>query len=93
MVVAIEWADSADKHGLSREDVLHAMLNHHLYVPEFDDPRVEGAGRPDLYIGPPVQRGGALIEVMTERVPPRTIVVFHAMTARPKFLILLNETD
>ena len=88
--MAIEWAGSAAKHGLSREDVLHAILNHVVHVPEFDDPRIEGAGRPDLYVGPPVQLGGALIEVMTERVPPRTVVIFHAMIARPKFLALIQ---
>lgn len=88
--MAIEWADSAAKHGISREDVLNAIVNHYVHVPAFDDPRVEGAGRPDLYVGPPVLRGGVLIEVMTERIPPRTVVIFHAMHARKKFLDLIE---
>ena len=50
--MAIRWTDSADKHEVAREDALHAMLNHYLYVAEFDEPRVEEAGRPDLYVGP-----------------------------------------
>ncbi len=50
--MAIRWTDSADKHDVAREDALHAMLNHYLYVAEFDEPRVEEAGRPDLYVGP-----------------------------------------
>lgn len=67
--MAILWAESLDKHGVAREDALHAILNHYLFVPEFDDPRLEGAGRPDVYVGPPQQLGGSLIEVMVERDP------------------------
>lgn len=71
--MAIRWLGSADKRGIPREDVLHAMLNHYLYVEEFDEPRVEGASRPDLYIGPPRQLGGDLLEIMVERVPLRDV--------------------
>jgi hypothetical protein len=89
--VAIRWADSADKHDVPREDALHAMLNTYLHVPAFDGPRVAGAARPDLWIGPPRQLGGPLIEVMTETIPPRDVLVFHVMQARAKFLALLDE--
>jgi hypothetical protein len=68
--MAIRWTDSTDKHDVDREDAVHAMLNPYLYVPEFDEPRVPGAARPDLWIGPPRQLGGALIEVMGERIRP-----------------------
>jgi len=91
--MAIRWTDSADKHDVAREDALHAMLNHYLYVAEFDDPRVEEAARPDLYVGPPRQLGGDLIEVMVERIPPRDVVIFHVMIARQKFLDLLDEGE
>lgn len=77
----------------SREDAIHAIANHYLLVPEFDQPRVTGAGRPDIYIGPPRQLGGELIEVMVERVPPRDLVIFHVIPARQKFLDLLNEGE
>lgn len=70
---------------------MHAMLNPLLYVPEFDEPRREGAGRPDLWIGPQRDRTAPLLEVMAERVPPRDVWVFHAMHARPKFLVLLDQ--
>lgn len=89
--VAIRWADSADKHDVPREDAVHAMLNAYLHVPAFDDPRVAGAARPDLWIGPPRQLDGPLIEVMTETSPPRDVLVFHVMQARAKFLALLDE--
>lgn len=91
--MAITWTDSADKHGVPREDALHAMLNPYLYIEEFDDPRVPGASRPDLWIGPPRQVGGPLIEVMGERVPPRGVVVFHVMIARDKHLARLEESE
>jgi hypothetical protein len=69
------------------------MLNAYLHVPAFDEPRVEGVSRPDLWIGPPRQLGGPLIEVMTETIPPRDVLVFHVMEARPKFLALLEEGE
>lgn len=91
--MAIRWNDSADKHNVEREDVVHAMLNHLLYVPEFDEARREGGSRPDLYIGPQRDRTAPLLEVMVERQPPRDVWVFHAMIARQKFLALLDEED
>lgn len=52
-----------------------------------------GASRPDLWIGPPRQLGGELVEVMGERIPPRDIAVFHVMIARPKHLALMEEGE
>jgi hypothetical protein len=91
--VAIRWADSADKHGVARDDALHAMLHAYLHVPEFDEPRIEGLGRPDLWIGPQRVPGSALLEVMTVASPPRDLLVFHVMMARAKFLALLDEEE
>lgn len=91
--MAIRWNDSADKHNVDREDMVHAMLNHLLYVPEFDHARREGGNRPDLYIGPQRDRTAPLLEVMAERVPPRDVWIFHAMIARRKFLDRLDEQD
>ncbi|MCL2850163.1 MAG: hypothetical protein FWE61_08995 [Micrococcales bacterium] len=89
--MAIEWADSADKHDIDHDDALHAIHNAYFYEPEFDEPRVGGASRPDLYIGPPRQLGGPLIEVMLERIPPRTLVIFHVMEAQPKHTALMDQ--
>jgi hypothetical protein len=47
--------------------------------------------RPDLWVGPPRQLGGTLLEVMAETIPPRDLLIFHVMQARPKFLALLDE--
>lgn len=89
--MALRWTDSAERHGIERADALHAMLNAYLHEREFDDPRIEGRGRPDLWIGPQRTPGAPLLEVMTETVPPHEVLVFHVMLARPKFLALLDE--
>ena len=89
--MTIRWADSADRHDIEDDDAVHAMFNAYLHLPEFDEPRRPGSRRPDLFVGPPRQLGGPLIEVMAERVPPRDLVVFHVMLARPKYLELLKD--
>lgn len=89
--MGFEVLPSAGKHGVEREDVLHALTHYYFRMLSFDEPRREGASRPDLYIGPPRQLGGPMLEVMVETIPPCTIVVFHAMVARQKFLKLMEE--
>ncbi len=87
------WSDSADKHGVAHEDALHAIA-HAVYVEtDFDEPRPPSNVRPHLYIGPPWQLGGPLLEVMVEVRPPRGLHVFHVMPARPKHLARMNEEE
>jgi hypothetical protein len=54
-ITGITWTESADKHGVPHEDALRAMLNAYLRVPEFNEPRVPGRGKPTLFIGSPRQ--------------------------------------
>jgi hypothetical protein len=89
--VAIEWAKSADKHGIDRDDALHAIENAVYVEQEFDEPRVPGHSKPWLFIGPPRTLGGPLLEVMVEIVPPRGMVVFHVMQARQKHLHRMTD--
>lgn len=89
--MAISWSDSADRHGIPREDALYAMSNAYFRRAEFDEPRKPGASHPTLYIGPPRQLGGPLLEVMAEIVAPRGMHVFHVMPARAKFLAMMEE--
>jgi hypothetical protein len=89
--VAITWAPSADKHGIDREDAVHAIVNAYYVEREFDPPRPPATVRPTLFIGPPRQLGGALLEVMVEVTPPRDLHVFHVMVARPKHLDRMKE--
>jgi hypothetical protein len=89
----VTWSDSADKHGVAHEDALHA-ITHAVYVEtDFDEPRPPSNVRPHLYIGPPRQLGGPLLEVMVEVRPPRGLHVFHVMPARPKHLARMNEEE
>ncbi len=89
--VAITWANSADKHGIEHEDALHAIGNAYYVEREFDEPRVPGRVRPTLFLGPPRQLGGPLLEVMVEMTPPRDIHVFHVMQARQKHLDRIED--
>lgn len=83
--MAIRWADSADKHGIDREDALNAILNQIYHVQQFDEPRVDTGMRPDLFIGPSRDRR-MILEVMAVITPPNDILVFHVMEARRKIL-------
>lgn len=87
----VTWSDSADKHGISRDDAMHAMANAYHREEEFQEPREPGRTRPTLYIGPPRQLGGPLLEVLAELRPPRGMHVFHVMIARPKMLARMKE--
>ncbi len=89
--MAVTWSASASKHGIDQADALHAVANALLHVPEFDEPRVPRGTKPHLFIGPPRQLGGPLLEVMLEMTPPRDLFLFHVMPARAKFLALLEE--
>jgi hypothetical protein len=90
--VSVTWAASADKHGIAHEDALHAIRNASFVESEFDEPRIPGRVRPTLFIGPPRQLGGPLLEVMVEVLPPRDLHVFHVMIARKKHLDRMGET-
>ena len=59
---------------------------------EFEEPRLPGRVRPTLFIGPPRQRGGPLLEVMVEVSPPRDLHTFHVMIARQKHLDRIGRT-
>lgn len=65
---------------------MHAIANAYYVESDFDEPRVPGRVRPTLFIGPPRQMGGPLLEVMVEVVPPRDVRIFHVMIARQKHL-------
>jgi hypothetical protein len=84
--VSVTWAGSADKHGIPHEDALHAIGNAYYVESEFEEPRLPGRVRPTLFIGPPRQRGGPMLEVMAEVSPPRDLHIFHVMIARQKHL-------
>jgi hypothetical protein len=83
--MGIRWANSAAKHGIDQADAINAIANYVYRVPAFDEPRVPGGRRPDLFIGP-TRDQSMLLEVMAEVTPPADIFVFHVMEARRKNL-------
>ena len=54
--MAITWAASADKHGIDREDALHAIANAVYVETEFDEPRPPEPGQ----FGPPGNAPGGM---------------------------------
>ena len=88
--MAIEFTESAGKHGFTEADAVHAMSNARYYEPKFDEPRDLSSIRPSLWIGPSLDARAPLLEVMAEVIPPRTVRVFHVMRAREKFLARLG---
>jgi hypothetical protein len=71
----VEIAESARKHGIRDEDMLHAIRHPARIVP--------GEGR-DLVIG--ADRSGRLLEVVVlDDDPDEEPIVIHAMPLRPKF--------
>ena len=88
--MAVHWAASAAKHGIAREDALHAIVNAVDHIVSFDEPRMSGHNRPDLYIGTTRDRRHTL-EVMVEVSPPARVSILHVMEARRTTLALVES--
>ena len=73
--------ESARKHGVSDDDILHA-IDCALLATEDDDGKV-------LYLGP--DQSGNLLEVVTVRRDDATEIVIHAMKMRTMYEPLLRE--
>ncbi|MCP3425150.1 hypothetical protein NBM05_03685 [Rothia sp. AR01] len=80
--MAIEYTESAAKHGLTQPEATHVMLNYRWKVEKFGEPRLPGLPAPDLYIG--ASPSGQMLEVMSYRQEPRDLVIFHVMPLRTK---------
>ena len=76
--MGVVWADSADKHGIPREEAMYAMTHAHRVIKRFAQPRVGGTP-PMLFIGP--SRFGTL-EILATVRPPEDLWVFHVMRLR-----------
>jgi hypothetical protein len=78
----VDIYESARKHGVSDDDIVHA-INHALVAAEYDDDtRV-------LYLGP--DSSGNLIEVVAVARQDGTEIVIHAMNMRRMYEPLLRE--
>jgi hypothetical protein len=74
MEVDVEFNDAAFRHGISREDILHAFQHY-----KFDGPM---EALEDKYIRLGVDRAGNLLELMYNEIDDDTVVIFHAMIGR-----------
>jgi len=80
--IAIEFYASAFDHGVSREDIVHA-LNTKIY-----DSTMAGFYNKYAVIG--FDRAGNPLEIMYNPIDDDTIGVFHAMKARKTFMVKLG---
>lgn len=87
--MAVEWARSADKHSVPREDALYAMVNAEVTA--------EVEGRPGevsiVYLGHPHGQTERYLEVIAAHRPPRTVEIYHVMPLTDNFRYLLNEGE
>ena len=82
MEVIVEFNESAFRHNISREDILHAVKNRAYAA------TVEGVSEKYAAIG--FDRAGNSLEIMYHVIDDDTISVFHAMRLRNSFIKMLG---
>ena len=82
MDVVVEFNESAFRHNISREDILHALRNN-IYAEMIE-------GLPEKYAVIGSDRAGNPLEIMLNPVDDNTICVFHAMRLRDSFIKMLG---
>ncbi|WP_294180937.1 hypothetical protein [uncultured Schumannella sp.] len=82
--MAPRWTDSTGKHGIPRDDQVHAIV-HATYTGKLPE-NGAGGGEVWLYIGRPHPQTDREIEILVEVFTDgREALVFHAMDLGPKF--------
>jgi hypothetical protein len=82
MEIAIEFNDSAFRHGVAKEDIKHAII-----TKVYDAPL---NGFPDKYAVIGFDTNGNPLEILYNPIDDDTISVFHAMKVRKTFLAKLG---
>lgn len=85
--MAIEFRNSADRHGIPRADTLYAMT-HAEAIAEVDG--FEGETTM-VYVGHPRGQTDRYLEVIAAHRPPRSVVIFHSMSLTDLYRHLLQE--
>lgn len=84
----VEFASSADKHGIPNQDAVHAMLH--------AEGSLQLQGNPGrlttVYVGRPHPQTDRRIEVIAEIRQPDTVVIFHVMEVSDLYRHLIKET-
>jgi hypothetical protein len=78
MGVIVEFNEAAFRHGISKEDILHAYRN------RICDTAIGELPEKYAVIGP--NRAGNLLEILYNPIDDDTIGIFHAMEARNSFI-------
>lgn len=84
---AVEWTQSAARHGIAREDALYAMIHHEATAELEGNP----GERTVVYVGHLHGQTDRYIEVIAAHREPRTVVIFHAMELTDVYRHLLYE--
>jgi hypothetical protein len=87
--VGVEWTTSAGKHGVPREDAVHAMVNAEVSAEVDGEPGEQTI----VYVGHPHGQTDDYLEVIAAHRPPRTIVIFHVMPLTDTFRWMLHEGE
>ncbi|MDR0683718.1 MAG: hypothetical protein LBF83_01110 [Spirochaetaceae bacterium] len=83
MEIVVKFAPSAFKHGITGEDIYHA-LNNAEYDDVLDDDHTK-----HLVMG--FDRRTNLLEILYNVIDEQTVRVFHAMKCRHIFRVLLEK--
>lgn len=87
----IEWAPSADRHGINRASCAH-VVEHATRRIELPAPQNAADDAPRLlYLG--FDMTGELLEVIAVRTTAGALRIIHAMPMRAKYLPLLGDAD
>jgi hypothetical protein len=82
MDVIVEFNKAAFRHGISKEDILHA-LKAKIHAAMID-------GYPEKYAVIGLNRAGNPIEILYNLIDDSTISIFHAMEVRDSFIKMLD---
>jgi hypothetical protein len=82
MDVIVEFNESAFRHNISKEDIIHALRS------KIHAAAIEGL--PEKYGVIGFDRAGNPLEVVYNPVDDNTISVFHAMRVRKRFIKMLG---
>ncbi|MDZ7576819.1 MAG: hypothetical protein U0904_01370 [Candidatus Nanopelagicales bacterium] len=85
--MGVRFTSSADKHGISREDSLYAIM----HAQASGEVEGEPGETTMVYVGHPHGQTERYIEVIAVHRPPRTVVIFHSMPLSDLFRYLLHE--
>ena len=82
MDVIIEFNEAAFRHGISKDDIMHAYWNR-IYDAAISE-------LPEKYAVIGFDRAGNLLEILYNPIDDNSINVFHAMKARKSFIKMLG---